>query len=296
MFHMSLINGFGSPLDSDLLRTFRAVAASGSVTDGAKRVLRSQSAVSLQIKRLEAILGRRVFERRGRGVTLTAYGATLLPIADRVVGLLDEAVAEARAGDLLGTLRLGVPEEVGESALSTVVARLVREHPRVDLAVRCGLSSGFPGAIATGDLDAAVCDVEKGEVDWPVLATVERVWVAASAQRLEEYDPLPVALFDRECAWRDLAVEALERDGRPYRVVYTSESVAGVRAAVRSGLAVALMGTLEGEAMGGVERIRGLPAVPPSHLVLMHRPGLDPEIASAVETAMRSALETEIRQ
>lgn len=294
---MSFANEFVSALDSDLLRTFRAVAAAGSVTAGARRVLRSQSAVSLQIRRLEEILGRRVFERRGRGIALTAYGETLVPIADRVVGLLDDAVADARAGELTGALRLGVPEEVGEPELAGLVAGLVRAHPRIDLAVRCGLSAGFPEAVASGDLDAAVCDVEAAETDWPVLATVARVWVTASTHHPETRNPLPVALFDRTCAWRDLAVEALERAGRPYRVVYTSESVAGIVAAVRSGLAVALMGEADmGRREPGLERVEALPAVPPSRLVLMRRPRLDPEIAAAVETAMRSALGLENRR
>lgn len=301
MGYMSFINESAHALDSELLRTFRAVAAEGSVTAGAKRVLRSQSAVSLQIRRLEEILGRRVFERRGRGIALTAYGETLLPVADRVVGLLDDAVADARAGGLTGTLRLGVPEEVGEPVLAGLVAGFVRAHPRIDLAVRCGLSAGFPEAVASGDLDAAVCDVEASETDWPVLATVPRAWVTASAHHPEKRDPLPVALFDRDCAWRDLAVQALERTGRPYRIVYTSESVAGIVAAVRSGLAVALMGNADMGRWGpGLERVEGLPAVPPSRLVLMRRPRLDPEIGTALEaaleTAMQSALGRESRR
>lgn len=294
---MSSANGSFPSLDSDLLRTFRAVAVSGSVTEGAKRVLRSQSAVSLQIKRLEETLGRRVFERRGRGVTLTAYGETLLPVADRVVRLLDEAVAEARAGEMLGPLRLGVPEEIGEAAHAALVARVVRDHPRIDLAVRCGLSAGFPDAVASGDLDAAICDLESGAADWPVLASVERVWVTSAAHHPERREPLPVALFDRACAWRHLAMEALERSGRSYRVVYSSESTAGLMAAVRSGLAVALMGTMEGGAMkprSGIERIEGLPTVSPSQLVLMHRPGLDPVTIAAVETACRAALASDL--
>lgn len=284
---MSTVNEFAARLDSDLLRTLLAVADAGSVTAGAERVLRSQSAVSLQIKRLEAILGRPVLERRGRGIALTAYGETLLPVAERVVRLLDSAVADAHAGGIRGRLCIGVPEEVGQEVLTALVSGISRAHPRVDLTVRCGISSGFPEAVARGELDAAICDVEAPAPGLPVLRTVARFWVAASGHDVVGRDPLPVALFDRACAWRDLAVEALEAAGRPYRVVYTSESVAGILASVRSGLAVALMGEI-GMAKG-IERVGGLPAVPRSHLVLMRREGLDAETGAAVEAASRAA-------
>lgn len=291
---MSFVNESTLPLDSDLLRTFLAVAAAGSVTVGARRVLRSQSAVSLQIKRLEEILGRRVFERRGRGIALSAYGGTLLPVAQRVVGLLDGAVADARAEGLRGRLRIGVPEEVGEDGLATIVSHIAREHPDIDLTVRCGISSGFPDAVAGGDLDAAICDVEAVEPGWSVLRPVARVWIAATARVAADREPLPVALFDRACAWRDLALEALNAAGRDYRIVYTSESVAGILAAVRSGLAVALMGEFGREQ--GIMRLDGLPVVPDSQLVLMCRPGLDPEVGAALEAAARTVFQPTVRR
>lgn len=285
---MSLANDTAARLDSDLLRTFLAVAAGGSVTAGARTVLRSQSAVSLQIQRLEAVLGRPVFDRRGRGVVLTPFGATLVPTAERVVGLLDRTVAEAWSDGLTGTLRIGIPEEVGEAALSAIVATLSREHPGLDLAVRCGISSGFPEALARGELDAAIRDMESAGNADAVLRRVDRAWVGASASRPQERTPLPVALFDRACTWRDLAVQALDAAGIDYRIVYTSESVAGIMAAVRSGLAVALIGEVVPDR--GVERVQDLPRVPPSLLVLSRRPGLDPLIGAAVERAVRTAL------
>lgn len=290
---MNSANGSGQRLDSDLLRTFLAVAAAGSVTAGADRILRSQSAVSLQIKRLEETLGRRVFERRGRGVALTAYGETLIPVAERVVGLLDRTVAEARSDGLRGALRIGIPEEAGEDVLVAIAAHFAREHPQVELAVRCGISSGFPGAVERGDLDAAICDVERPGAGSTVLREVERFWVAARGHRPQTRSPLPLALFDRACTWRDLAVEALEAAGVEYRVVYTSESVAGIMAAVRSGTAVALVGDVG--LAPGVARLDDLPAVPRSCLVLVRRDTLDAAIGDAVETVVRTAFDRRAR-
>ncbi len=156
--------------------------------------------------------------------------------------------------------------------------------------------------VSAGALDAAICDVETARPDWPVLTTVERMWLTASAHRPEAREPLPVALFDRDWAWRDLALTALERTGGPDRVVFTSESVTGIVAAVRSGIAVALLGEADlgrkkqGHDRGlgpGLERVAWLPAVAPSRLVPMHRPGLDPETGAAVEVAVRVAMGTE---
>ncbi|MEJ6393123.1 LysR family transcriptional regulator [Gymnodinialimonas sp. 2305UL16-5] len=96
-------------LDSDLLRTFVAVAEAGSVTDGAARIHRSQSATSLQIKRLEAILGRTVFDRHGRGVVLSDVGRTLLPVAKDVAARLDAVRRDISQDAVSGKLRLGIP-------------------------------------------------------------------------------------------------------------------------------------------------------------------------------------------
>ena len=159
-----------------------------------------------------------------------------------------------------------------------------------------------PDAVSAGALDAAICDVETARPDWSVLASDERVWLTASAHRPEAREPLPEGLIARDCAWRDLARKALERTGRPDRVVFTSESVTGIVAAVRSGIAVALLGEADlgrkkqGHDRGlgpGLERVARLPAVAPSRLVLMCRPGLDPQTGAAVEVAVRVAMGTE---
>src|SRR5680860_638412 len=102
-------------LDSDLLRTFVAVAEAGSVTDGAVRIYRSQSATSLQIKRLEAILGQPVFERHGRGVILSDTGRRLLPVAQDVTARLDAVLRDISRDAVTGKLRLGVPDDHGRA-------------------------------------------------------------------------------------------------------------------------------------------------------------------------------------
>ncbi len=279
-------------LDSDLLRTFLAVAETGSVTGGAERIFRSQSAASLQIKRLETVLGRQVFERHGRGVVLTATGETLRPVAQRVVQLLDGTLAELTSRHLKGSLRIGIPDEYGGTVLPQVVARFVRDHPRVELAVRCALSADFPHALERGELDVAVYDVEKPKAGLAVLRTQRTVWAASRRHRAHEVDPLPLALFDRACWWRDLALDGLRAAGRTFRIAYTSESVAGVLAAVEAGAAVGLLGEDSlGNDIVELAAADGFPVMPQSSLVIECRNGAAPDLSRAMAAAIRSAFD-----
>ena len=266
-------------LDSELLRSFLAIADAGSFSRGAERILRSQSAASLQIKRLETLLGGPVFERHARGVSLTPIGEKLYPVARRVVDLLDTTVGDLRSRSLDGSLHIGVPDEYGEIILPQVIARFARDHPRVELVVRCGFSADFPAALSKGDLDLAVHAVETPPPASQVLLKEKMQWVGSRFHSVLEQDPLPIALFDRACWWRDRALQALEAAGRRYRVIYTSESVTGVVAAIEAGVAVGLLGESSlgdwspgggspGEGLRPLLPAEGFPRMPDSLLVL----------------------------
>ena len=241
---MSNINTLAKPskLDSELLRTFLAVADSGSFSKGADRIFRSQSAVSLQIKQLENILGQPIFKRNARGVTLTATGEKLHPTAHKVVALLDETIGDLKANPLEGSIRIGIPDEYGNSALPGVIAQFARNHPRVEMSVRCSMSTDFPEALARGELDLAVHAVETPTAGMQLLRKDKTCWVTSKYHSVHEQVPVPVALFDRACWWRDSATEALAKSGKAYRVVFSSESVTGITAAISAGVAVGLVG------------------------------------------------------
>ena len=277
-------------LDSELLRTFLAVAESGSFSRAARLIYRSQSAVSLQIKQLEATLGQVVFERRARGVQLTSSGEKLRPVAQRVVRLLDETLDDLRADPLRGSLRIGIPDEYGDNLLAGVVARFTREHPLVELEVRCSLSTDFPRAVARGELDLAVHSVQSRQSNMQLLKRLDTCWAASRYHDADQQDPLPVALFDRACWWRDCALASLEQSGRKYRVVFTSESVTGIAAAISAGVAVGVVGSdsvLPNFRL--LTQADGLPAMPASQLVVEYRDGADAEIAQAMGRAIHEA-------
>ena len=275
-------------LDTDLLRTFLTVARHANVTRGAEALHRTQSAVSIQIKRLEESLAARLFRREPRGVSLTEAGERLRAAAERIVGDLDETVQAFRADPTGGLVRVGIPEEYGAEVLPTILADFSARFPAVEVFVRCGFSVEFPEAIRRGELDLAVfADCQHfGQSD--TLIRDPMAWVASRPWRCRDDDPVPLALFDRACAWRDVAIQALEDAGQPYRIVFSSESTAGIKAAIATGLAVGVLArsTLE-SSMLVLGREHGLPPLPDSVLLLLR--GSDGSLAI---DAMAAAIES----
>lgn len=277
-------------LDSDLLRTFVAVARAGSVTEGAARIHRSQSATSIQVKRLEQILGHPVFERHGRGVVPTEVGRTLLPIAIDVAARLDATLQRIAKGPVEGKIRLGVPDDHGRERLARIVADFSRAQPGVELDVVCAMSAAFPEALRKGALDLAVYEVEAQAAGEELLMEDPTCWVSSATRDHATTDPLPVALFDNECWWRDAAIASLEAQGKPYRVVYSSQSVSGVIAAVEAGIAVGLLGR-SSLAPGLVDISNGMAfgPTPVSKLVLSKATSPENAALEAMCTAIRAA-------
>jgi DNA-binding transcriptional LysR family regulator len=275
-------------LDSELLRTFLAIAGSGSFSRGAERIFRSQSAASLQMKKLEAVLGQPVFERHARGVVLTSTGERLQPVAQRVIDMIDTVVGELRSDGLQGHIRMGVPDEHGETVLPKAIARFTRDHPQVELSVRCSLSAEFPTALARGELDLAVHAAQAVPSGARILRREKTLWVGSRFHPVHERDPLPVALFDRACWWREEAIKALE--GRRHRLIYTTESVAGMTAAIEAGAAVGLLGESSiRPSMRILSQADGFAELPPSIWVLEPGPGAGSEARTAMMRAITDA-------
>lgn len=277
-------------LDSDLLRTFVAVTNAGSVTDGAAIIHRSQSATSLQIKRLEAILGQPVFERHGRGVALSETGRKLFPVAQEVTARLDATLREISQGSLSGKIRLGIPDDHGRSKLAAIVATFTRHHPKVELDVTCALSTSFSEDLDRGLLDLAVYEVERPSSHEEVLFEDPTCWVASAHRSFLAEESLPVALFDHACWWRDAANTSLRARGKPYRVVYSSQSVSGVIAAVDAGIAVGLLGRSSlHSGLSVVNQALGLGRTPASKLVMASSVAGGGGPMDAMKAAIRTA-------
>jgi DNA-binding transcriptional LysR family regulator len=236
-------------LDPDLLRAFVLIADGHSFTQAAGLVGRTQSAISMQVRRLEASLGQRVLSRgKGGGIELTAHGRYLLTRARQILALSDEVMATFRAPHIVGTVRLGCPDDYALAYIPPILKRFAATHPAVLVEVRCSPSSDLMRGIKAGELDLALISDGHQPPGWPVteLWRGPLVWVTSIRDSPHRQAPLPLALADREsflskqldCEWARAATAALEKAGRPYRVAYTSASQLGTLAPVVAGLAI----------------------------------------------------------
>ncbi|WP_430397482.1 LysR substrate-binding domain-containing protein [Ferrovibrio sp.] len=229
-------------IDPELLRAFVAVVESGGFSHAAERLLRGQSAVSLQIKRLEDRLGVRLFDRNPRRVVLTTDGELILDHARRILSLNDELIARLREPELSGLVRLGAPEDFATSHLPNVLARFSRSHPKVALEVTCELTLELLEHFQAGALDLALVKREPmGHVGGIKVWREPLVWVASNRAITETADALPLVVSPRPCVYRKRATDALDLHGRAWRIAYTCGSLTGNHAAVRAGLGVTVL-------------------------------------------------------
>ncbi|MEC9264717.1 MAG: LysR substrate-binding domain-containing protein [Pseudomonadota bacterium] len=228
-------------IGTDLLRLFVAVARQGSLSRAAMQDGRTQSAVSMQIRRLETLTGRRLFQRTGRGVVPTADGELLLGYATRILTLEDEALARLRRSAVSGTVRIGLAEEIANATLSGALGRLYRTYPdiQLDIVVEHSVALGQQWRDRTLDLLISPSSVVQG--DARSVWNIDLQWVAAAEFRIDPDRPLDIVAFTAPCMWRQRMIDALTGMGREYRVTLTSQSVSALQAAVESGLGIGLL-------------------------------------------------------
>lgn len=230
-------------LDLDQLKTFLAIAESGSFTQAALIVHKTQSAVSMQMRRLEERIGRPIFTRIGRQSRLTEDGERLLNYARRLVQLGDETLSAFDETELAGHIRLGTPDDYADRFLPEIMARFARSNPRAEIAVTCAPTPLLVEDLKANRLDIAIITHirERGRGSEEVVRREPLLWVTSARHCAHEERPLPLALGRSTCDWRKAAQNALEAMGQEYRVLYSSWSSAGVSAAVTAGLAVSVL-------------------------------------------------------
>lgn len=234
-------------LDGELLRTFLAVADARNFTRAGHAIGRTQSAVSIQMKRLEDMVGEPLFTRTARGAELTDKGHQLLANARRIVALLDETADMIRAEPIVGQVSVGIPDEYALSVLPNVLGRFAKKHPDVEISVVIDTSCEFPDEINNGSLDIAVMFAMPETQGGELLAIDQSVWVTSELHCVHDERPIPVAMYNECSPWvsggwcRDYALRSLDRHGVDYRVSYHCNANGGLQAAVKSGMAIAPM-------------------------------------------------------
>ncbi|NBU29713.1 MAG: LysR family transcriptional regulator [Caulobacteraceae bacterium] len=229
-------------LDLDLVRAFIAVCECQSFTRAGARLGRTQSAMSLQIRRLESQLDQTLLSRDPRQVALTEQGEAFLPLARRLIRLNDEILAGMAADDVEGEVRLGAPEDFATTHLPAVLGTFARSHPRVALSVTCDLTLNLLEQLRDGRLDLALIKREPLGPELGVRVWREPlVWVGLGPDLLKPQTATPLVVAPSPCVYRKRAITALEAAGRPWRAAYSSPSLAGQLAALRAGLGIAVL-------------------------------------------------------
>jgi DNA-binding transcriptional LysR family regulator len=260
-------------IDPDLLRAFVFIAEEGSFTRAAERVGRTQSAVSMQMQRLEQMLGQRLLARgKGGSVGLTPHGRSLLAQARDLLEMHDRIWSTFRAPAVSGTVRLGTPDDYAMRYLPPILRRFADTHPAVEVEVLCQPSDELAGRLMSGDLDLTLLTECNEPPDWPrvELWRGPLVWVTAERHAPHRLDPLPLALAHAGCTWRRAAIRVLEAAGRRHRIAFVSGSQAGTHAPVLAGLAVTVSAL--GLIPPGLRPLRadeGLPPLPDFGIMLL---------------------------
>jgi len=279
-------------IDIDQLRTFIAIVETGSFTKAAEVVHKTQSAVSMQMKRLEERLRRPIFARDGRASKLTEDGDRLLDYARRIVKLNVEALATFNDTKLAGRVRLGVPDDYADRYLPEIMARFSRAYPSVELTVVCEPSVALIEHVEANDLDLAIITNCYGNRPGESFRLERLLWVTSNRHPTHTEEPLPLALGRPSCAWRQSAIGALDSIGRPYRVLYSSANAGAVAAAVLSGLAVSVCpesGLRPG--MRVLNPADGFPELPACRIGLIRNPHEASTLADALAEHIISSLD-----
>jgi DNA-binding transcriptional LysR family regulator len=255
-------------IDTELLRTFVAIADNGGFTRAAEVVNRTQSAVSMQMKRLEEdVLQRTVFERDGRQVRLTAEGQILLGYARRILKLHGEVMNTLRQPHMVGSVRIGTPDDYVMRFLPGILSRFAQAYPLVQVEVHCDSSAQL---LQRQDLDLTIVTRKPGDDIGEFLRQERFVWAEAIGFSPHEQTPLPLAMFNSDCFCRAWACNALDAMGREYRVAYTSPSLSALMAVVSAGLALtAQLQSLIPTDMRIVGEAEGLPQLPLCNIMLL---------------------------
>ena len=231
------------PLPPELLRTFVAVARTGSFTAASERVCLSQSTVSQHIRRLEEILDRSLFERDTRNVRMSRHGEELHRYATRILDLMDEAVASVCGPPLEGPVRLGLSEDFASTRLTTALASFMQRNPDVELSITTGLSGDLFRDLDDERYDLVLAKRVGGSRRGRVIRAEPLHWCVGEASLIDGSEAvLPLAVHPEPSVARSRIFETLHAAGRSYKVVITSSSIAVLAAAVMAGLGVSAFG------------------------------------------------------
>ncbi len=276
-------------LDTDQLRSFMAIVDTGSFTRAADRVHKTQSAVSMHIRRLEEQLGRPLFVKSGRGVRLSGDGDRLVDFAREMLRIEASALMEVGRKGLAGHVRLGIPDDYAEVFMPGIMEGFALKHPFVEVSVICEGSLALAERVRGHELDVALVTDCAAIQNVEIVREEPLVWVAHPRFNIVAGEPLRVALGAVTCQWRQIAEVALQDAGRDFRIVLVSNNFSAIEPMIRTRLALTVLplGAVR-EGMKVLGAADGLPALPTSRMGLLFAPPPGSEALALAEMVRAS--------
>lgn len=244
-------------LPTSLLRSFVAIVESGSMLSATEQVFVTQSALSLQIKRLEELVQQPLFVRDGRKLVLTASGDVLLGYARRLLALHDEALVSVKGGGFSGPVRFGTVQDFAETFLTGILARFAELHPDSLVYARVAGTAELQTLLERGQLDVLVGF--SATDDPATVRTAPMRWYGSDA--LLDRRPLPLAVLEKPCRFREAAINALDARDIPWRIAVETPNLSTLRSAVEAGLGLTARTDLFVQGFSPLDT-QALPALP----------------------------------
>jgi DNA-binding transcriptional LysR family regulator len=276
-------------LDVTTLRSFVAVADSGGVTRAAGFLHLTQSAVSMQLKRLEEMLGLDLLDRSGRGIALTASGEQLLTYARRMVSLNDEVITRLTDQAFEGEITLGVPHDIVYPFIPRILQQFNTAFPRVKVHLIASFTKGLKEQYEKGEADLILTTENGLKGGSETLANMPLRWIGAPGGSAWRQRPLRIA-FCRHCTFRPHVIEALDIAGITWEMAVDTESDRTIEATVAADLAVSgVIGGTEPSHLAQIDHAGALPNLPEQKINLYGSDDSKGEVVDAMADLLRRA-------
>lgn len=270
-------------LDIRMLRSLISVVDTGSITETARRLGRTQPAISLQIQRLEDITGKVLFQHEGRRMALTPDGDMVLAYAKSILRLHDELLSRLSSPEVHGHVVLGTPDLYAAYMLPSILSVFKEAFPRIQVELRCALSTPTVDRVQRGEVDVALVTRMNNFTGGLVVHQERLVWIVGEHSRAQFEDPVCLALLPPGNIYREHAINHLERAGRKWQIACVSESVSGLQAAVFAGMAITVLGRCAlVTGMRELTPAEGFPTLPKIDLLLYKAPGVSSPAVDAL--------------
>lgn len=255
-------------LPTDVLRSFLAVIDLGSFTKAGQLLGRTQPAISLQVRKLEELVGMTLMDTSGRNVVLTREGERLARYSRQLLAMNDEIVARLQHKETSGSLRVGLPNDYAVAFFQKALANFSKHNQDVEMSIHCDTSEQLLAMFDRDELDIVVAMFDGTPPPGLIYTWAERpIWVAGGDLNAENKAPIRIAAHPKGCHYRDRMIRSLDQIGLPWRITFCSPGINGLQLAVQSGFGVtALTRRTLMRGMRVLTESEGFPPLPDIHV------------------------------